>query len=131
MKLNHITRASIIVVAMLAIFANTSHAATNQQIINEAKLAVKERLKDPESARFRNVRVEENPNKSVWIKGEYNAKNSYGGYVGFEKFVYSPNDKHLVLEPELRIKAEREPLKPSGEMGVDKFIYYNFFIKDW
>jgi hypothetical protein len=39
---------------------------------------VADTLKDPDSARFRNQ-------KSVC--GEVNAKNSYGGYVGFRRFI--------------------------------------------
>ena len=51
-------------------------------------------LKEPESARFRNVRIRSwiNPRGGileVGICGEMNAKNSYGGYGGWEQFGYS------------------------------------------
>ena len=39
-------------------------------------------LKDPDSARIRLT----NPNPGVYC-GQYNAKNSYGGYVGYKPFM--------------------------------------------
>lgn len=45
---------------------------------NDAKEAVLSSLKDPESAQFKNIKG---------YCGEVNSKNSYGGYVGFKKFV--------------------------------------------
>ncbi|NMW18059.1 MAG: hypothetical protein HKK66_03335 [Chlorobiaceae bacterium] len=47
-----------------------------------AKSIVRRSLKDPESARFRNVHV----CKGNIVRGEFNAKNGYGGYSGYEKF---------------------------------------------
>ena len=47
--------------------------------------AVEDRLKDPDSARFRNIREVENG-----YCGEVNARNSMGGYVGFRPF-YAEN----------------------------------------
>ncbi len=44
---------------------------------------VKEQLKDPDSAKFKNVKVS---SASGYVCGEVNAKNSYGGYTGFTKF---------------------------------------------
>ncbi|MDC5446163.1 hypothetical protein ACT4Y9_18345 [Acinetobacter baumannii] len=43
---------------------------------------VSEQLKDPESAEFRNVKG---------VCGEVNAKNSYGGYTGFKRFIVVNN----------------------------------------
>lgn len=40
------------------------------------------RLKDPESARFQNIR----PVARGEICGQVNAKNAFGGYVGFQHF---------------------------------------------
>lgn len=114
-----------LIATMLVFSANLVFAASNQQMIDEAKRAVRERLKDPESARFRNVRVTLTPNNSVWIKGEYNAKNAFGGYVGFEKFVYTTEEKHLVLESELKKNAAEDP------SSVDGFIYVKFFVENW
>ena len=48
---------------------------------------VKENLKDPESANFKDVSANKGETKdSTWCRGMVNAKNSMGGYVGFKKF---------------------------------------------
>lgn len=49
--------------------------------IMAVKMLVSSTLKDPDSARFRGV-------KAKWgtVCGEVNAKNSYGGYVGYRRF---------------------------------------------
>lgn len=59
---------------------------TEAQIVAAAQETVADSLKDPESARFRGVAIKTyNGNRIVC--GEVNAKNSYGGYVGYEPFV--------------------------------------------
>ncbi len=57
---------------------------------------VREHFKDPESAKFRDIKY-----GSSWIDGdvyygEVSAKNSFGAYVGYKKFIFS--DKGLLLE---------------------------------
>lgn len=47
------------------------------------KKAVLNHLKDPETARFRNLTTSRN----TFLCGEVNAKNSMGGYVGFVRFM--------------------------------------------
>jgi hypothetical protein len=46
-------------------------------------------MKDPSSVQFRNVSYRATGTLEV-VCGEYNAKNSYGGYVGFKIFVDMP-----------------------------------------
>ena len=48
--------------------------------------AVRGNLKDPASAQFRNVRLVEFSGGKV-VCGEVNAKNAYGGYVGYTRWV--------------------------------------------
>ena len=69
-----------------------------------AKEAVKLRLKDPESASFRNIVLPRNSSNAAC--GEFNSKNSLGGYGGFSKFV-STGSILTVLESdgELFIKS--------------------------
>ncbi len=79
--------------------------------INAAKNAVKETLKDPESAQFRNVRTVEtlppgesnhgyvdktHPGLPAGVCGEYNAKNALGGYTGFSGFIWLPKEGRLI-----------------------------------
>ena len=59
------------------------------EALTTAQESLKQTLKDPSSAQFRNVRLEVYGSRQV-ICGEINAKNSYGGYVGFKRFVASP-----------------------------------------
>ncbi|WP_272699812.1 hypothetical protein [Desulfovibrio sp. Fe33] len=66
--------------------------------LEEAKDAVRERLKDPESAKFRNIE------KGYWrstqtyiVRGEFDGKNSLGGYNGYTKFVYDCKIKLLMI----------------------------------
>lgn len=63
---------------------------TPEQAIANAQAAVASLLKDPGSAQFRNVRINAYGDGKV-ICGEVNAKNSYGGYVGFSPFMASTN----------------------------------------
>lgn len=46
-----------------------------------AKEAVRKEMKDPDSALFKNVRLD-----GIMICGEVNAKNSMGGYPGYTQF---------------------------------------------
>lgn len=55
-----------------------------------SKEALVRELKDPDAARFRNVRITEGVLGLPVLCGEVNSKNSYGGYVGFQKFVATP-----------------------------------------
>lgn len=47
------------------------------------KAAVRAHLKDPDSAQFRGLHTR----NDVYLCGEVNARNSYGGYGGFKEFV--------------------------------------------
>jgi len=62
----------------------TPYSLTPSQLA-VAKDAVAYLMKDPGSAQFRNVRAMDRAG-SVSVCGEVNAKNSYGGYGGFNPF---------------------------------------------
>ncbi|MHB1274201.1 MAG: hypothetical protein ACYCZD_15825 [Rhodanobacter sp.] len=47
---------------------------------------LKGRMKDPSSVQFRNLHEVEYENGKPFLCGEYNAKNGFGGYDGFERF---------------------------------------------
>jgi hypothetical protein len=61
--------------------------------------AIKSKLKDPESALFRNVKFHSSGGIPVTC-GEVNAKNGFGGYSGFERFI-AAGDTLQVLESEM------------------------------
>lgn len=62
-----------------------SARADDALLLESAKRVAVIGLKDPSSAQFRNLEVRK-AGKSMAVCGEINAKNSYGGYVGFVKF---------------------------------------------
>lgn len=61
---------------------------------------VKNELKDPWSARFRDV-IKTSPYdecRGTSYRGEVNAKNSYGGYTGFKKFLIFKDGTVTILD---------------------------------
>ncbi|UCU97700.1 hypothetical protein [Acidovorax radicis] len=60
-----------------------SNPADARKVAAEGKRAVLNALKDPESARFRNLKT----SLDLYFCGEVNAKNSMGGYTGFTRFI--------------------------------------------
>lgn len=58
-----------------------------QPAIKKAVRAITEELLDPDSAKFRCIRVKRNEEMDViTVSGGVNAKNAYGGYVGYKAF---------------------------------------------
>ena len=55
--------------------------------VKEGERAVRSFMKDPESAIFKGTRVAENG----MLCGMVNAKNEFGGYTGFQTFIYVPS----------------------------------------
>ena len=51
--------------------------------IQDAKKTIADSLKDPDSVKFRNVKKSD---RTGAVCGEFNAKNSFGAYVGFSPF---------------------------------------------
>lgn len=79
-----------LIAVLLMSLASFAQAATQAEIaerIKQAESKGKEvllaKLKDPQSAQFRNVRPSTD---GLYLCGEVNSKNSYGGYPGFRKF---------------------------------------------
>ena len=64
---------------------------TIDEHVNWAKSLVSQQLKDPESAKFRNVfyAVSDSYPSTPYVCGEVNARNSYGGYAGYSWFSIS------------------------------------------
>jgi hypothetical protein len=53
-----------------------------------AEKALRERAKDPDAVQFRNERMIARGD-TLFVCGEFNSRNSYGGYAGFTPFAYS------------------------------------------
>ncbi len=77
----------------LLVFALLIAACSKPQNDSDLKAAfAASALKDPSSVQLRNVQA-----NSEVICGEFNSKNSYGAYAGFEPFVFKRNIKDLWL----------------------------------
>lgn len=72
---------------------------TPEQWIAFVKEQLTQNLKDPESAQFRKIYFApfKNGEKGAYICGEMNAKNGYGGYVGFTPFYMDTTEERAVL----------------------------------
>jgi len=55
--------------------------------LSKAQLLIKGMFKDPESAQFKNEEVFQGGDGSEYYCGEVNAKNGFGGYIGFSRYV--------------------------------------------
>ena len=66
------------------------------ETIIAAERAVRRELKDPDSAQFKDVRANYTEEFGVVACGRVNAKNEFGGYTGFRRFVSS--GKTVILE---------------------------------
>lgn len=76
-----------------AIALSPAHAGSiTDAALEKAKTAITWTLKDPESVRWRRVKVASNGNVCI----EVNAKNSYGGYAGFELYFYNGRTGEVV-----------------------------------
>ncbi len=63
-----------------------SRAAPPPSVVAATKSMLRERLRDPESARFRRIRAWRSAAGDVILCGELNARNGFGGYVGYRSF---------------------------------------------
>ncbi|MDN3524334.1 hypothetical protein QWY79_03535 [Halomonas sabkhae] len=81
--MKHIVTATVVATMSLAI-AGCDINDWNQKRI--AKNAVAEKLRDPESAKFRSLDVF-GPHGSIVVCGQVNGKNGFGAYAGFERFI--------------------------------------------
>jgi hypothetical protein len=71
-----------------------------------AQEAIQRRLKDPESAEFDGLQYRyDKATGARVVCGSVNAKNSFGGYIGYERFV-SDAQKVNVLESDMKSSAE-------------------------
>lgn len=93
-------RKLIYTAVMVAIAATASAADAKETVwVERSKDAVKAKMKDPNSAQFRNVYFSRSGGVPVAC-GEVNAKNSYGGYRGYQFFI-AAGDSLTVLESEV------------------------------
>lgn len=86
-KISPMKKYVIIVFAVAAgCSSEISESEKEGRYILSRKTEIRGSLKDPSSAEFRNVFVSRKGGAPV-VCGEVNSKNSFGGYVGFQRFV--------------------------------------------
>lgn len=121
----------LIVIVLVGGGAYAKHYFKQQAIVEEeAKKAIVENaaiiaakkvvsgvLKDPVSAQFDEVRFVE---RSGAVCGQFNAKNSYGGYVGFKLF--------LVTKAGALMIAPSDTTGVDGKVDVDKYVELAKFL---
>src|SRR3546814_698861 len=76
-------------------------------LIARARIAVAAELKDPDSAKFRNLLAY--PDKNL-VCGEINGKNSFGAYSGFIDFYYD-NGFAMIADHDSRSEEHTSELK--------------------
>ncbi len=69
--------------------------------MDKGKKTIKLKLKDPGSAKFRNVYFHRGADNIPMTCGEVNSKNSFGGYIGFQKFVSAGSAELTFLQEEV------------------------------
>ncbi|TIM07615.1 hypothetical protein [Mesorhizobium sp.] len=75
-----------------------SEANVPDGILDEISSQFAEVVKDPSSLQLRKLAKFQPPGADYdGYCGEFNAKNSLGGYVGFDRFIYLPKHKRLNL----------------------------------
>lgn len=82
------------VAVTLAVALASCGLSASDRLQSEAEDAVRRLLRDPESARFSEVRAF--PDRNV-VCGKVNARNGFGGYVGDELFAYRPGEGAVII----------------------------------
>ncbi|MDX9707138.1 MAG: hypothetical protein RBT86_06110 [Azospira sp.] len=97
-----------------ASIAKIGEAATIEAALKKVRYG----MKDPDSAQFRNVRIQLHAmSEDKIICGEVNGKNSYGGYVGFVKFIASPENNHI------QDTSNSQQIMDASNAGLDRTCY--------
>jgi len=79
---------------------------SEQELIAIAKQDAANSLKDPGSANFRNVRVIRKPDRKL-VCGDVNGKNSFGGYSGYQPFMWGYLRQVSIFNPNPTNELER------------------------
>jgi len=89
----HTYRTTLVSVVAFALAACSAKAPTaDEQFLEQVHAKIRSDLKDPDSAQFQKEEV--HTTKKVAC-GEVNAKNSFGGYTGFDGYSYYDEQPHL------------------------------------
>lgn len=91
---------SVVLVAAACSLCFPASATPPSPMLAKAKSLIGAHMVDPSSLQFRNLRLIHQTvlGKAMTIAcGEYNAKNHFGGYAGFQPFAYEPTELKGVM----------------------------------
>lgn len=71
-------------------------------VIDRGKEMTRAKLKDAESAQFRNVSAHKGKDGVLCACGEVNAKNAFGGYGGFQRFLSAGTADATFIEEQVK-----------------------------
>ena len=83
-------------------------------VIAEAKRMIGEKTTDPEAVRFRNVRI----GRDGWICGEFNAKNAFGGYTGYRRFVVMGEGDDGIWDGQYAARGNQDAWRSMDEVNT-------------
>jgi len=88
----------LVTIALLAIaqIAVAAPPKKGDDPVAMTKWSLEVHLKDPSSVQYKNVGIITKKAGTKTVCGEFNAKNSYGGYVGFKYFLAPANNSFLL-----------------------------------
>lgn len=90
----------------------------SQAVKDRAVAVLRDRMKDPASLEIRNLVAVKHGEWDV-VCGEYNAKNSLGGYVGFQRFAWRGNgDFAMESEPSTYLGVFWRICRNGGESAA-------------
>ena len=89
----------VVVVAVIALITGTAAYFMYSKLIAEAKEAVRNTLKNLDSAEFYHVEMSVNTHykEHIYVCGEVEGKTLDGGYTGIKKFVYRLKSKKAIV----------------------------------
>ena len=98
--------------------------ALTQSLDQAARQLISSRLKDPESIVIRNTRTVSATSPDgqpvTVLCGEYNARNGFGGMVGFKPFAYEPKIMNGVVTTNRDMTFEFFSHDPSQDIQANK-----------
>lgn len=94
--------------ATMGSHADYADSGKQQAWITKSEDAIKAKLRDPDSAQFRNVEFHATGGIPV-VCGEVNGNNALGGKAGYERFI-AAGDQIDVLESDMTTPSELNPV---------------------
>ncbi len=107
-------RTKIMLARLCILCAISFLSGCDSKNIYDAKSAVEDKMKDPDSVKFQNI---EEFSEDI-VCGEYNAKNGYGAYGGYESFI----SKNGIVD--LDFKYQKWELLCSNDKNKMNIYYY-------